>query len=81
MAEIEKEQTQDAFREGLFVRALGWACSTNPHPPNSDEHILWEKGWWLIDTHRESLHRQTPHFALLPRFLNVTTVGARPPLA
>lgn len=49
MAEVEKKQTQDAFREGLFVRALGRTCSSNPYPPNSDESALWEKGWRSVD--------------------------------
>jgi hypothetical protein len=49
MAEVEKGQTQEAFREGLFVRALGRPCSANPYPQNSAEGFLWEKGWRLID--------------------------------
>ena len=49
MAEVEKDQTQDAFREGLFVRALGRPSSTNPYPPHSDERALWEKGWRSVD--------------------------------
>jgi hypothetical protein len=46
---------QGAYREGLFVRALGRPCSNNPYPPNSEEGVLWEKGWRLIDTRRESV--------------------------
>jgi hypothetical protein len=49
MAEIEKERAQDTFREGLFVRALGWPCSANPYPPNSNEGLFWEKGWRSVD--------------------------------
>ena len=54
MAEVEKDQVQDAFREGLFVRALGRPCSANPYAPNSNEHALWEKGWRLVDERREN---------------------------
>jgi len=55
MTEVDKDQVQDAYREGLFVRALGRACSSNPYPPNSKESVLWEKGWRLIDTDRENI--------------------------
>jgi hypothetical protein len=53
MAEVDKDQDQCAYREGLFVRALGRARSSNPYRPNSEEGVLWEKGWRLIDTRRE----------------------------
>jgi hypothetical protein len=68
MAEVEKKQTQDAFREGLFVRALGRACSSNPYPPDSDEHALWEKGWRSVDENvppPEAGHR----IKLVPEFM------------
>jgi hypothetical protein len=54
MAEVEEEQTQDAFREGLFVRALGRPCSANPYPQNSSQGLLWEKGWRLVDEDGEN---------------------------
>ena len=49
MAEVDKKQTRDAFREGLVVRALGRPCGSNPYPPTSDESALWEKGWRSVD--------------------------------
>jgi hypothetical protein len=66
MAEVKKEQTQDAFREGLFVRALGRPCSANPYSPNSSEGLLWAKGWRLVDENGENaaptdaISRNTP---------------------
>jgi hypothetical protein len=44
-----RDDRQDAFREGLFVRALGRASSANPYIASSDENVLWEKGWRSID--------------------------------
>ena len=38
-----------AFREGLFVRALGRPRDRNPYPPGSEQSDLWESGWRLID--------------------------------
>ena len=76
MAEIEKGQTRDALREGLFVRALGRPCSANPYPPGSDDHGLWEKGWRLIDSPAESSSPMdpSPRNRLVPEF----TPGAAP---
>jgi hypothetical protein len=54
MPEVEEQQTQDAFREGLFVRALGRPCSANPYPQNPGEGFLWEKGWRLVDEDGEN---------------------------
>jgi hypothetical protein len=54
-AMTEVDTDQGAYREGLFVRALGRPCSSNPYPPNSGEGVLWEKGWRLIDACRESV--------------------------
>lgn len=54
MAEVDRGQTRDALREGLFVRALGRLSSENPYPRDSDDHALWEKGWRLIDSSYES---------------------------
>jgi hypothetical protein len=54
MAEVEKDQIQDALRAGLFVRGLGRPCSANPYPQNSNEHVLWEKGWRLVDERGEN---------------------------
>ena len=61
MTEVDKDQVQDAYREGLFVRALGRACSGNPYPPNSEEGLLWEKGWRLIDSRRPTI-KSVPEF-------------------
>jgi hypothetical protein len=54
MAEVDRGQTHDALREGLFVRALGRPSSANPYPQGSDDHTLWENGWRLIDSPHES---------------------------
>jgi hypothetical protein len=44
----EVDQSQDAYREGLFARALGRSCHGNPYPEDSREAFLWIHGWWLI---------------------------------
>jgi hypothetical protein len=43
----EVDQDQDAYREGLFARALGRACDSNPYPARSKDGVLWIHGWWL----------------------------------
>jgi hypothetical protein len=48
---LERQGLQVAYREGIFARALGRECC-NPHPPDTSENILWEKGWRLIDATR-----------------------------
>jgi hypothetical protein len=55
MGEVDRSQTHDALREGLFVRALGRPSSANPYPQDSDDQALWEKGWRLIDSSYYSL--------------------------
>jgi hypothetical protein len=52
MLEVEKDQDQTAFREGLFVRALGRSGSSNPYAPGSRDGCLWAEGWRLIDMRR-----------------------------
>ena len=49
---IERQRILEAYREGNFARALGKPCS-NPHPAETIENTLWEKGWRLIDATRE----------------------------
>jgi hypothetical protein len=44
----EVDQYRDAYREGLFARALGRSCHGNPYPEQSREAFLWIHGWWLI---------------------------------
>jgi hypothetical protein len=73
MAEVKKEQTQEAFRQGLFVRALGRPCNSNPYPPNSDESALWEKGWRSVDENAPPTEAGR-RIKLVPEF----TPGARP---
>jgi hypothetical protein len=70
MAEVEKAQTQEAFREGLFVRALGRPCSANPYPLNSNEHALWEKGWRMVDEDGQNVPPSdaTSRIKLVPEF-------------
>jgi|HubBroStandDraft_6_1064221.scaffolds.fasta_scaffold2118168_1 hypothetical protein len=79
MAEIEKERAQDTFREGLFVRALGRPSSANPYPPNSDEGLLWEKGWRSVDEDGENgiSTDATSRARLVPSFIP----GAAPAMA
>jgi hypothetical protein len=57
MLEVEKDQDQTAFREGLFVRALGRPLGGNPYAPGSTDERLWAEGWRLIDTRRTGLAR------------------------
>jgi hypothetical protein len=57
MLEIEKDQDQAAFRQGLFVRALGRPLGDNPYAPGSLDGRLWAEGWRLIDTRRPGLTR------------------------
>jgi hypothetical protein len=63
-----RDDRQDAFREGLFVRALGRASSTNPYIANSDENVLWEKGWRSIDE-MAATSSAVPATKLVPNFV------------
>lgn len=47
------DQNQDAYREGLFARALGRSCDGNPYPGHTREAVLWIHGWWLIQDAEE----------------------------
>jgi hypothetical protein len=54
MIQGAKESLQHVYREGIFTRALGRPNSSNPYPINTTEHLLWDKGWRLIDaTHAQ----------------------------
>jgi len=44
----EVDQNRDAYREGLFARAIGRSCDGNPYPEQSRDALLWIHGWWLI---------------------------------
>jgi hypothetical protein len=44
----EVDQNREAYREGLFARALGRSCDGNPYPEHSRDALLWIHGWWLI---------------------------------
>jgi hypothetical protein len=57
MLEVEKDEDQTAFREGLFVRALGRPLKCNPYAPGSTDARLWAEGWQLIDTPRTGIAR------------------------
>jgi hypothetical protein len=57
MSQVQKEQIRSAYREGIFVRALGRLLDNNPYPPNSEDGLLWEEGWRLIDCRRPSATR------------------------
>jgi hypothetical protein len=52
-AMYEVDQYRDAYREGLFARALGLSCDVNPYPEQSREAFLWIHGWWLIQDEAE----------------------------
>ena len=54
MNKVDKVQDRHAYREGLFVRALGRPLSGNPYPPKSPDGLAWEEGWRLIDRPRIS---------------------------
>jgi hypothetical protein len=45
----DTKSLQHIYREGVFTRALGRPNSSNPYPVHTSEHVLWEKGWRLID--------------------------------
>jgi hypothetical protein len=49
MTQLEQVQDDVAFREGVFIRALGRPLSKNPYPKRSAEGARWEAGWRLID--------------------------------
>lgn len=49
VTQIDKEQDRSAFREGIFVRALGRSLEGNPYPVNSKDGLLWEEGWRFVD--------------------------------
>jgi hypothetical protein len=64
---IERQRFQEAYREGIFTRALGRPCS-NPYPPETIENTLWEKGWRLIDAAREERTLDPFVMKLVPDF-------------
>jgi hypothetical protein len=74
MTKVDLDNT--AFREGLFVRALGRPCSSNPYPPNSEESVLWESGWRLIDAKRLDFGSTTPPAPLAMQALLYTPPAA-----
>jgi len=53
MIQVAKESPQQVYRQGIFTRALGRSCRSNPYPLDTSENVLWEKGWRLIDATRE----------------------------
>jgi hypothetical protein len=59
MIEIKKDQ--DAYREGLFARALGRSPDSNPYPADAKEKALWDMGWCMID--ESSLGTTAPRVA------------------
>ena len=61
MAQVNFEIDSSAFREGIFVRALGRECSSNPYAPGSREAKLWESGWRFVDA-RQAPIKSVPDF-------------------
>ena len=57
-AMYEVDQNRDAYREGLFARALGRSCDGNPYPEHSRDAVLWIHGWWLIPDGTETAPTQ-----------------------
>jgi hypothetical protein len=53
-AMYEVDQNKEAYREGLFARALGRSCDGNPYPEHSRDAHLWIHGWWLIPDEAET---------------------------
>lgn len=53
MPQLEADQDQAAYREGVFARALGRSVKCNPYRPTSGDGLLWEQGWRLIDARRD----------------------------
>jgi hypothetical protein len=60
-AMYEVDQNRDAYREGLFARALGRSCDGNPYPEHSRDALLWIHGWWLIPDGRETAPTEFEH--------------------
>jgi hypothetical protein len=53
MSQLEADQDQAAYREGVFARALGRSADCNPYHPASGDGQLWRQGWRLIDARRD----------------------------
>jgi len=66
MVEVKKDQDQAAFREGIFVRALGWPLNSNPYSADSADGRLWAEGWGLIDSRRDNAARYVTHPPIKP---------------
>jgi hypothetical protein len=63
-----RDDRQDAYRGGLFVRALGRPSSNNPYIAKSDENVLWEKGWRSMDE-AGATGSAVPAIKLVPNFI------------
>jgi hypothetical protein len=72
MIEVEKDEDQAAFREGLFVRAIGRPLENNPYATGSTDQRLWTEGWRLIDTPRTDFLRYAspPRVRLAQKFMS-----------
>jgi hypothetical protein len=66
MLEVEKDEDHTAFREGLFVRALGRPLKSNPYAPGSTDERLWAEGWRLIDTPRNNIAQYVSPPTIVP---------------
>jgi hypothetical protein len=77
---IERQRFQEAYRDGIFTRALGRPCS-NPYPPETIENTLWEKGWRLIDAAREERALDPFVMKLVPDFTPEKPPARREPNA
>jgi hypothetical protein len=53
MSQLEADQDQAAYREGVFARALGRSADCNPYHPASGDGQLWRQGWLLIEARRD----------------------------
>jgi hypothetical protein len=58
MTQIDQDQDDIAFRDGVFARALGRPLSKSPHAKGSAEGARWEAGWRLIDARAPAIDRQ-----------------------
>jgi len=58
MTQVDQDQDDVAFRDGVFARALGRPLSKNPHSRDSADGASWEAGWRLIDRPARAIARE-----------------------
>ena len=84
---FDVHQGHVAYREGLFARALGRSCDSQPYPEQSKDAALWIQGWWLLPEAAETtfLEQELEYdaaaglalFQLDPRFDDLSPLSPR----